>query len=137
MINYYIKELIAYIFLLFLRFNLRKNIYQNFTELNFKENDFTNYKIIKHYILKDNFIKNITILDIHSFNFLFFKNLEEKGGLIYPKKIYLIGLVNISIIKMSHGQKTIQQKDLSIYYIIMILYAQHQMTKRLNDLIMC
>ena len=87
MINYYISNIRKIFFLLTLRFSFKKKIYQNFKDLNFKQNDFTNYKIIKHYILKENFTNNIMILDIHSFNFLlFFKKIGGKKGINLSKK---------------------------------------------------
>ena len=87
MINNYFKNLTKYLFLLLLRLRFRKNTYENFKDLNFKQNDFTNYKIIKHYILKNNFINNITIQDIHSFNFLlFYQKLGGKKGIDLSKE---------------------------------------------------
>ena len=87
MINNYFKNLTEYLFLLLLRLRFRKNTYENFKDLNFKQNDFTNYKIIKHYILKNNFINNITIQDIHSFNFLlFYQKLGGKKGIDLSKE---------------------------------------------------
>ena len=55
----------------FLRLGFGKYNYKNFNDLNFKQNDFINYKIIKHYVLKKNFVSNINIQDVHNFNFLF------------------------------------------------------------------
>ena len=87
MINFYINNLIKYIFLLILRLKFKKIIYENFKDLNFKQNDFTNYKIIKHYILKDNFINNKKVFDIHNFNFLlFYQKLGGKKGIELSKK---------------------------------------------------
>ena len=87
MISFFLKNLIQYFFIIFLRLNFRKNIYHNFKDLNFKQADFTNYKIIKHYILKHNFIYNISIPDIHSFNFiLFYQKIGGKKGIDLSKK---------------------------------------------------
>ena len=58
--------------LFFLKVGLGGKNYQNFKDLNFKQNDFINYKIVKYYVVKDNFINNVNILDAHMFNFLFF-----------------------------------------------------------------
>ena len=87
MIKYFINNLNKYFFLLFLLLGFRKKLYESFQDLNFKQNDFTNYKIIKHYILKDNFIKKNTILDIHTFNFLlFYQKIGGKKGINLSKK---------------------------------------------------
>ena len=73
--------------LFFLRMGLGKKNYQNFKDLNFKQNDFINYKVIKYYVLKDNFIDNIDIQDVHTFNFLFFyQKLGGKKGIELSKK---------------------------------------------------
>ncbi|MDC1047101.1 heparinase II/III-family protein [Alphaproteobacteria bacterium] len=73
--------------LFFLRIGFGKNNYKNFKDLNFKQNDFINYKIIKHYVLKNNFVKNIKIQDVHTFNFLFFyQKLGGKKGIELSKK---------------------------------------------------
>ena len=73
--------------LFFLRVGLGGKNYQNFKDLNFKQNDFINYKIIKYYILKDDFIYNVDIEDIHTFNFLFFyQKLGGKKGIELSKK---------------------------------------------------
>src|SRR6056300_1423428 len=61
--------------------------YQNFKDLNFKQNDFINYKIIKHYVVKDNFINNFNILDANLFSFFFFyQKLGGKKGIELSKK---------------------------------------------------
>ena len=87
MIKNFTNKITKYLFLLLLRFGFRNNIYQNFKDLNFKQNDFTNYKIIKHYVLKENFISNVNILDIHNFNFIpFYQKLGGKKGINLSKK---------------------------------------------------
>ena len=76
-----------YIFLFILRINLRKNTADNFRDLNFKENDFINYKIMRHYVNNENFIYNTSILDIHTFDFLFFfQKIGGKRGINLSKK---------------------------------------------------
>ena len=84
----YLKEAISnYFFLILIKLSFKKNQYENFNDLNFKQNDFINYKIIKHYVLKDNFTQNIFLLDIHTFNFLFFfQKLGGKEGINLSKK---------------------------------------------------
>ena len=72
MIEFLYKKFSRSFQLFFLRLDLSKNNFQNFKDLNFKQNDFINYKIVKHYVLKNNFITNINIRDVHTFNFLFF-----------------------------------------------------------------
>ena len=73
--------------LFFLRLGLIKKNYKNFKDLNFKQNDFINYKVIKYYILKDNFVNNINTPDIHTFNFLwFYQKLGGKNGMELSKK---------------------------------------------------
>ena len=73
--------------LVFLRLGLGKKKYKNFKDLNFKQNDFINYKIIKYYILKDDFIENKKTLDVHNFNFLFFyQKIGGKKGIELSKK---------------------------------------------------
>ena len=59
--------------LFFLRLGFSRRNYQNF-----KENDFINYKIVKSYVIKNNFINNDNIPDVHTFNFLFFY--QKLGG---------------------------------------------------------
>ena len=79
--------ILGYFFLFFLKFNIKINFFDNLKDLNFKQNDFINYKLIKHYIFKENFIKNKLISDIHSFNFLFyFQRLGGKKGIEFSKK---------------------------------------------------
>jgi len=73
--------------LFFLRLGLSKKNYKNFKDLNFKQSDFINYKIIKYYVLKDNFVNNVNTEDIHTFNFLwFFQKLGGKKGIELSKK---------------------------------------------------
>ena len=87
MINFLYKKFSRSFQLFFLRIGLGKNNYKNFKDLNFKQNDFINYKIIKHYVVKDNFINNVNILDAHMFNFLFFyQKLGGKKGIELSKK---------------------------------------------------
>ncbi|MFL2520303.1 MAG: hypothetical protein ACJ0RJ_02450 [Alphaproteobacteria bacterium] len=82
-----INLLLKYFFIKFLSFKIQRNKYKNFNDLNFKQNDFINYKIIKNYIVKDNFIHNDQIADIHTFNFLFFyQRLGGKKGIHLSKK---------------------------------------------------
>lgn len=87
MIKFIFNYLTDYLFLISIRLNLKKNINVNFKELNFKQADFTNYKIIKYYTLKNNFIYNLSRLDIHSFNFLlFYQKIGGKKGISLSKK---------------------------------------------------
>ncbi len=77
--------------LFFLWLGLGSKNYKNFKDLNFKQNDFINYKIIKYYVLKENFINNLNIQDIHTFNFLFFfQKLGGKKGIELSKKNILL-----------------------------------------------
>ncbi len=87
MINIFFNYFLRYFHLFFLRIGLRKTNYKNFNDLNFKYNDFINYKIIKYYVLKESYIANTTIPDIHTFNFLFFyQKLGGKKGIDLSKK---------------------------------------------------
>ena len=87
MVDFLYKNFLQTFQLLFLRVGLSGKNYQNFKDLNFKQNDFINYKIIKHYVVKDNFISNVNILDAHMFNFLFFyQKLGGKKGIELSKK---------------------------------------------------
>lgn len=87
MTKLFLNSISRYFFLLILRVGITRNFYENFQDLNFKQNDFTNYKIIKHYLLKDDFINNISILDVHTFNFLLFcQKLGGKKGIDLSKK---------------------------------------------------
>ncbi len=87
MIEFLYKNFSRTFQLFFLRLGLSKNNYKNFTDLNFKQNDFINYKIVKYYVLKNNFINNIKIQDIHTFNFLFFyQRLGGKKSIELSKK---------------------------------------------------
>ena len=76
---------------MFLKFRFKKYHFNNFKDLNFKQNDFINYKIIKNNILKENFINNTSVVDIHTFNFLFFfqKVGGKKGIELSKKNIFL------------------------------------------------
>ena len=98
-----VKKFFSYIskqfFLIFLRLNFKKNKFNNFKDLNFKQQEFINYKLIKHYIFKDDFIKNSTVRDVHTFNFLFYyQKLGGKKGIDLSKKIFSCGLININFI---------------------------------------
>jgi len=87
MIKFFLLSASRQLHLLLLRFGLGKHQYKNFKDLNFKQNDFINYKIIKYYVLKDNFVNSMSILDIHTFNFLFFyQKLGGKNGIELSKK---------------------------------------------------
>ena len=87
MINLFYKKISRNFKLFLLRVGLSNSNYKNFNDLNFKQNDFINYKIVKHYIVKENFINNINILDTHTFNFLFFyQKLGGKKGIELSKK---------------------------------------------------
>ncbi len=87
MINSFFQSLSKYLFLLILRFSLRRNNYSKFKDLNFKQNDFINYKIVKYYTLKENFFKITSTIDIHTFNFLqFYQKLGGKKGIELSKK---------------------------------------------------
>ena len=89
MIDFLYKNFSINFQLFILRICLNKKNYQNFKDLNFKQNDFTNYKIVKYHILKNNFITNTKIRDVHTFNFLFFyQKLGGKKGIELSKKIY-------------------------------------------------
>ena len=72
MFDFLYKNFLRTFQLFLLRLGLNGKNYQNFKDLNFKQNDFINYKIVKYYVVKENFINNINILDAHMFNFLFF-----------------------------------------------------------------
>jgi uncharacterized heparinase superfamily protein len=87
MFNFLFKIFSQSFQLFFLRLGLGGKNYQNFQDLNFKQNDFINYKIIKYYIHKDNFVNNVNILDAHTFNFLsFYQKLGGKKGIELSKK---------------------------------------------------
>jgi uncharacterized heparinase superfamily protein len=73
--------------LFFLKLGLRGGKYKNFKDLNFKNNDFINYRIVRYYVLKENFVYNLSIQDIHTFNFLlFYQKLGGKKGIELSKK---------------------------------------------------
>ncbi|MDC0453373.1 heparinase II/III-family protein [Alphaproteobacteria bacterium] len=73
--------------LFLLRLSLGGKNYQNFKDLNFKQNDFINYRIVKYYVLKDNFVNNLNFPDVHTFDFLFFyQKLGGKKGIELSKK---------------------------------------------------
>ncbi len=87
MVKTIIKSIPNYLFIFFLRFKFNKYYYTKFKDLNFKQNDFTNYKIIKHYVLKENYIYNLAIPNIHSFDFLFYyQKIGGKKGISLSKK---------------------------------------------------
>ncbi len=87
MVNFLYKNFSRSFQLFFLRLGFGINNYKNFKDLNFKQNDFINYKIIKYYAVKDNFMNNINTQDIHAFNFLwFYQKLGGKKGIELSKK---------------------------------------------------
>ena len=87
MINFFYKNFLMNFQLFFLRIGFGLNNFKKFADLNFKQNDFTNYKIIKYYVLKNNFVNNVNIQDVHTFNFLFFyQKLGGKKGIELSKK---------------------------------------------------
>jgi len=87
MINLLYKNFTQSLLIFFLRVGLNIKKYKNFKDLNFKQNDFINYKIIKYYVLKNNFINSMNIQDVHTFNFLFFyQKLGGKNGIELSKK---------------------------------------------------
>ena len=87
MINFLYKNFLRNFQLFYLRLGLGGKNYINFKDLNFKQNDFINYKIIKYYVLKSDFINNNNTQDIHTFNFLFFyQKLGGKKGIELSKK---------------------------------------------------
>ena len=91
MVDLLYKNFLRTFQLFLLRVGLGGKNYKNFKDLNFKQNDFINYKIIKHYVVKDNFISNVNILDAHMFNFLFFyQKLGGKKGIELSKKKYFL-----------------------------------------------
>ncbi len=81
-LNYISKSL----FLFALKLNYKKINKTDFKDLNFKQHNFINHKFIKHYVLKENFIVNKDIKDIHTLNFLyFFQKLGGKQGISLAK----------------------------------------------------
>ena len=70
MINFFYQNLSKFFYLQLLRLSPKIYKYSNFKDLNFKQNDFVNYKVVKHYVLKENFINSSAVLDIHTFDFL-------------------------------------------------------------------
>ena len=87
MIDSFYKKFSRNFQLFLLYFGLGKINYKNFNDLNFKQNDFINYKIIKYYVLQNNFISNINMHDVHTFNFLFFyQKIGGKKGIELSKK---------------------------------------------------
>tara|TARA_A100001011_G_scaffold19657_1_gene20011 strand:- start:7702 stop:9234 length:1533 start_codon:yes stop_codon:yes gene_type:complete len=67
---------ILFVFII-LKFKSRKNL--SYLDLNFRKIDFTNYDLIKTFIFKKNFYRNLN-KNIHSFDFLNFSN--KLGGKI-------------------------------------------------------
>ena len=91
MINFLYKNFSRGFLLFFLRIGLGEGNYKNFRDLNFKQNDFINYKIIKYYVLKNNFVNNINIHDVHTFNFLFFfQKLGGKKGIKLSTRVSML-----------------------------------------------
>ncbi len=87
MIRYLIQSIFKNFFLLFLRINFVNTNKENFKDMNFKQNDFINYKIVKNYSLRENFINNKSIHDIHTFNFLLlYQKMGGKKGIELAKK---------------------------------------------------
>ena len=87
MINFFYKNFSKNFLIFFLRLDFGIKDNKNFKDLNFKQNDFINYKIVKYYVLKNNFVMNINIQDVHTFNFLFFyQKLGGKKGIELSKK---------------------------------------------------
>ena len=57
MIDFLYQNFLRNFRLFFLRLGIGIKNYNYFKDLNFKQNDFINYKIVKYYVLKKNFIK--------------------------------------------------------------------------------
>ncbi len=119
MINLLLQNILRYLYLFLLRFKFNKSQYFNFKDLNFKQNDFINYKIIKHYVLKDKFIKNTSIIDIHTFNFLlFYQKIGGKKGIELSKKNVFIWFK-----KFKYYNKFPWTEDYSSKRLINIIYS--------------
>ena len=87
MINFLKRYFLNYFFLILLRFKFSSYSFTDFKDLNFKQNDFINYKNIKYFILKENFIFNLSIAHIHTFDFLFyFKKIGGSKGINLSRK---------------------------------------------------
>lgn len=87
MIKFIFTCLSRYFFLKAISINLTKKEKDDFKDLNFRQNDFNNYKVIKHHIIKEDFIYNLSIPEIHNFNFLlFYQKLGGKTGIDLSKK---------------------------------------------------
>ena len=98
---------VIYIYIL-CKFKSYKNL--SFVDLNFRKIDFTNYKIIKSFIFKENFYK-LKNKNIHNFDFLNFSNkLGGKIGINLSKKLSLAGMLNKN--KLGFLQKIYHQKEL-------------------------
>ena len=68
MFDYLYKNFLRTFQLFFLRLGLDGKNYQNFKDLNFKQNDFINYKMVKYYVLKNNFLNKNKNFSQHKFN---------------------------------------------------------------------
>ena len=87
MINFFYQSLSKFFYLQLLRLSPKIYKYSSFKDLSFKQNDFVNYKAVKHYVLKENFINSSAISDIHTFDFLsFYQKLGGKRGIELSKK---------------------------------------------------
>ncbi len=87
MIDFLYQNLSRSFHLFSLRLGIGNKNYKNFLDLNFKQNDFINNKIVKYYVLKEGFINSLKIQDAHTFNFLFFyQKLGGKKGIELSKK---------------------------------------------------
>jgi len=97
---------------------LGKQNYKNFKDMNFKENDFINYKVVKYYVLKENFINNLEVQDIHTFDFLFFyQKLGGKKGIELSKKNIFLWFK-----KFKYSKNFLWRTDLASKRFINLLY---------------
>jgi uncharacterized heparinase superfamily protein len=119
MIEFFYQNFSRSFQLFFLRLGLSKRNYKSFNDLNFKQNDFINYKIIKYYVLKDNFVNNVNTQDIHTFNFLWFY--QKLGG---KKNIKLLKKnIFLWFIKFKYNKKTPWSAENSSKRFINLLYS--------------
>ena len=136
MIDFLYKNFSRNFQLFFLRIGLGGKNYKNFKDLNFKQNDFINYKIIKYYVLKDNFINNINIQDVHTFNFLFFyQKLGGKKGIELSKKNIFLWFKKFKYNKKFPWNTDHASKRFINLSTVMILFVQFLIKKKLLKLI--
>ncbi len=119
MIDLSYKNFSKNLHLFLLRLGLGIKNHKNFKDLNFKQNDFINYKIVKNYALRESFLNSRSASDIHTFNFLFFyQKIGGENGINLAKKNIFLWFK-----KYKYSQNYLWSEDYASKRFINIIYC--------------